>query len=287
MLHFVFFQGTIQNKVIKTKPFFHKREQFFKYKYRKNAYKSNESTVLNLSRKKYILKDRKNVNIKMELSDLSKNKNNENQDISGDGGVIKTIIQKGSGLNIQDGFQVKLNYQGQLSDGRIFDSSFTKNKPFSFIVGDGKVIKGWEVGVRSMKVGEKSKFFISSRYGYKKKGIPPIIPPNADLYFEIEIIDAVQPTVATKVPELVIKQETTGTTSKNQKNSKKNSTLDRFFFISPFSSQSGEQAPWWLNPNITFALIFFLILILFYLVYSLGGINQSFDNPRSILDSYE
>ena len=95
-------------------------------------------------------------------------------------------MKEGEGLGIKDGFQVKLNYQGQLSDGRVFDSSLTRKKPFSFKIGEGKVIKGWEIGIKSMKVGEKAKFFISSRYGYKKKGIPPIIPPNADLFFEIE-----------------------------------------------------------------------------------------------------
>jgi len=233
------------------------------------------------------------MNTTMSSSNFSEQISSENQDITGDGGVIKTILQKGNGFAIQEGFQVKLNYQGQLSDGRIFDSSFTKNKPFSFTIGDGKVIKGWEIGIKSMKVGEKAKFYISSRYGYKKKGIPPIIPPNADLYFEIEIIDAIQPQIPEKIPKLVTDQETIKTASKNKKNSKDSkdslpdSPIDKFFFISPFSSQSGEQAPWWLNPNITFALIFFLILVLFYLVYSLGGINQSFDNPNSILDSYE
>merc|ERR1712216_418328 len=68
-----------------------------------------------------------------------------------------------------------------------------EKKPFSFVLGEGKVISGWEVGIKAMKVGEKSEFFISSQYGYKKKGIPPIIPPNADLFFEIEIIDAETP----------------------------------------------------------------------------------------------
>ena len=68
------------------------------------------------------------------------------------------------------------------------------------------------------------------------------------------------------------------------KNSEKSLSSDKFFFISPFSSQSGEKAPWWLNPNITFFLIFIFIIFLFISVYSLGGINHSFDNPSSILD---
>jgi len=129
----------------------------------------------------------------MSLNDFSEKNNRKDQDISKDGGVVKNTIAEGSGILINDGYEVKLNYQGKLSDGRIFDSSLTRKKPFSFTIGEGKVISGWEIGIKSMKVGEKAKFYISSKYGYKKKGIPPIIPPNADLFFEIEIIDAVKP----------------------------------------------------------------------------------------------
>jgi|Transcript_8160 FKBP-type peptidyl-prolyl cis-trans isomerase len=225
---------------------------------------------------------------KMNISDFSEENNNKGQDISKDGGVIKTVIKEGAGVTIKDGYEIKLNYQGKLNDGRIFDSSFTRKKPFSFTLGEGKVISGWEIGIKSMKVGEKAKFYISSKYGYKKKGIPPIIPPNADLFFEIEIINAIKPDEKEPVIELnkSIEDFTGSFKSYNiKKNSGAEITSNKFFFISPFSSQSGEKAPWWLNPNITFFLIFLLILFLFVIVYSLGGINQSFENPNSILNS--
>lgn len=225
---------------------------------------------------------------KMSLNDFSEKNNRKDQDISKDGGVVKNTIAEGSGILINDGYEVKLNYQGKLSDGRIFDSSLTRKKPFSFTIGEGKVISGWEIGIKSMKVGEKAKFYISSKYGYKKKGIPPIIPPNADLFFEIEIIDAVKPEKSELSRDLV-KSDTDLSGSFKKYEKKKDlandSTSEKFFFISPFSSQSGEKAPWWLNPNITFFLIFLLVITLFVVVYSLGGINQSFDNPNSILDS--
>jgi len=225
---------------------------------------------------------------KMNLSDFSEENNNTSQDISKDGGVIKTIVNEGTGLTINDGYEIKLNYQGKLNDGRIFDSSLTRKKPFSFTLGEGKVISGWEIGIKSMKVGEKAKFYISSKYGYKKKGIPPIIPPNADLFFEIEIINAVRPDKNELIKERSksIEDFTGSFKSYNiKKNSSEEIASNKFFFISPFSSQSGEKAPWWLNPNITFFLIFLLILFLFVVVYSLGGINQSFENPNSILNS--
>jgi FKBP-type peptidyl-prolyl cis-trans isomerase len=228
------------------------------------------------------------VSQKMSLNGFSDEDSLQYENISKDGGVLKNIIKKGYGPLIQNGFQVKLNYQGKLSDGRVFDSSLTRKKPFSVVIGEQKVISGWEIGIKSMKMGEKAKFFISSKYGYKKKGIPPIIPPNADLFFEIEIIDVIEKIETdTKKMSLNQTQEVLLSSELVQKKNESDYTYssDKFFFISPFSSQTGEKAPWWLNPNITFFLIFLIIIILFTLVYSLGGINNSFDNPSSILDS--
>ena len=111
--------------------------------------------------------------LKMNSSNLENIDSKGEQDLSGDGGVIKKTIKEGSGDFIQDGAEVKLNYLGKLSDGRVFDSSFARKKPFSFVLGEGKVISGWEVGIKAMKVGEKSEFFISSQYGYKKKRDSP------------------------------------------------------------------------------------------------------------------
>lgn len=106
-----------------------------------------------------------------------------------------------------------------------------------------------------MKVGEKAKFYISSKYGYKKKGIPPIIPPNADLFFEIEILDATEPIKSDILDNVNAQKNDIPTSIKNYQNTDGSSSeapKDKFFFISPFSSQTGEEAPWWLNPNITF-----------------------------------
>jgi len=240
---------------------------------KKNSHRSNNITF---------------VHQKMNLNGFSDEDNLLYENISKDGGVLKKIIKEGRGPLIENGFDVKLNYQGKLSDGRVFDSSLTRKKPFSFVVGEQKVISGWEIGIKSMKMGEKAKFLISSKYGYKKKGIPPIIPPNADLLFEIEIIDVIEKNDIDNKKKPQNKAEEISRSSEllqTKNNSKNSSSSDKFFFISPFGSQTGEKAPWWLNPNITFLLIFLLITSLFALVYSLGGINHSFDNPSSILDS--
>ena len=127
----------------------------------------NQNVLPFHQKKKYRSFFGSNSKIKMKSNNFSGKDEQIKQDISGDSGVIKTIIKEGSGSLIQDGFQVKLNYEGKLENGRVFDSSLIKNKPFSFIVGDGKVISGWELGIKSMKIGEKAEFYISSKYGYK------------------------------------------------------------------------------------------------------------------------
>lgn len=250
-----------------------KNQGHFLFSKKKNSYRSN---IISLNQQK------------MNLNGFSDEDNLLYENISKDGGVLKKIIKAGRGPLIENGFDVKLNYQGKLSDGRVFDSSLTRKKPFSFVVGEQKVISGWEIGIKSMKMGEKAKFLISSKYGYKKKGIPPIIPPNADLLFEIEIIDVIEKNDIDNKKKLQNQTEEISSSSETlqTKNGSNNSySSGKFFFISPFGSQTGEKAPWWLNPNITFLLIFLLITSLFALVYSLGGINHSFDNPSSILDS--
>lgn len=80
-------------------------------------------------------------------------------------------------------------YTGKLEDGTQFDSNQNKEDPFSFVLGGGKVIKGWEVGVSTMKKGEKSLFILKPDYAYGANGSPPRIPANATLHFEIELLE--------------------------------------------------------------------------------------------------
>nr|UXY87610.1 FK56-binding protein 1 [Cryptomonas curvata] len=208
------------------------------------------------------------------------------EDLNSDGGVIKKIIKAGNGLAVKDKFTVKVHYEGKLESGVIFDSSYERKEPYVFIIGEGKVIKGWEIGIKTMKVGEKAKFEILPSYGYKKKGIPPIIPPDAKLFFEIEVLEAVESenfkeTLVTdldreiaRTPADIAKDYENRLKKKIKEN--KERSFENFFFISPFRSQTGQQAPWWLNPNITFILVFFFVFILFGIVLSLGGIHQGY-----------
>ena len=80
---------------------------------------------------------------------------------------------------------------GTLQDGSVFDSSHKRGRPFRFQIGIGKVIKGWDEGVLNMKIGEKATLHISSDYGYGTAGAGGVIPPNADLIFEVELLEIV------------------------------------------------------------------------------------------------
>ena len=94
----------------------------------------------------------------------------------------------GTGPQIQNHYKVTVHYRGFLEDGTEFDSSFKRNKPFEFQIGIRQVIPGWEIALMDMKVGGKRKIRIPSELAYGKTGTGNLIPPNASLIFEIEII---------------------------------------------------------------------------------------------------
>uniref|UniRef100_A0A182P654 peptidylprolyl isomerase n=1 Tax=Anopheles epiroticus TaxID=199890 RepID=A0A182P654_9DIPT len=111
-------------------------------------------------------------------------------DLSGDGGVQKRILQEGTGDDRPSKrCSVSLHYTGTLdADGKKFDSSRDRNQPFQFTLGTGSVIKAFDMGVASMKLGEKCILKCAPEYAYGSSGSPPNIPPNATLNFELEIL---------------------------------------------------------------------------------------------------
>jgi len=106
-------------------------------------------------------------NFKMQINENSQNENLI-QKLTEDGGVIKKIITYGNGAKVEFNSTVQLHYIGKLDTGLVFDSSYERKEPYLFSMGENKVIKGWEIGIKSMCVGEKAQFEISSEYGYKK-----------------------------------------------------------------------------------------------------------------------
>ncbi len=102
--------------------------------------------------------------------------------------VQKEIIREGAGPEAKPGDTVFVHYTGTLTDGSKFDSSLDRGTPFSFVLGSGQVIQGWDMGVSGMKVGEKVRLTIPPELGYGPLGYPPVIPEHATLIFEIELL---------------------------------------------------------------------------------------------------
>jgi peptidylprolyl isomerase len=102
---------------------------------------------------------------------------------------LKYIDEKvGTGASPQKGKKVKVHYTGRLTNGNKFDSSVDRNEPFEFVIGVGQVIAGWDEGVMSMKVGGQRKLIIPANLGYGARGAGRVIPPNAELHFDVELL---------------------------------------------------------------------------------------------------
>jgi peptidylprolyl isomerase len=97
-------------------------------------------------------------------------------------------IKVGTGASPQTGQTVEVHYTGWLADGTKFDSSRDRGQPFTFVIGTGQVIKGWDEGVASMKVGGQRRLIIPPALGYGASGSPPVIPANAQLIFDVELL---------------------------------------------------------------------------------------------------
>ena len=105
-----------------------------------------------------------------------------------DSGLRYKIIQKGSGAQAETGKSVSVHYEGSLDNGQVFDSSYRRKDPITFTLGIGQVIQGWDEGIALLKEGDKARFVIPSYLGYGERGAGGVIPPNATLVFDVELV---------------------------------------------------------------------------------------------------
>lgn len=108
--------------------------------------------------------------------------------ITTDSGLQYQVLKAGSGDTARSGQKVKVHYTGWLTNGTKFDSSVDRGEPFEFKLGARQVIPGWDEGVAGMKVGEKRRLTIPSKLAYGKRGAGGVIPPDATLIFDVELL---------------------------------------------------------------------------------------------------
>ncbi|MDP5200172.1 peptidylprolyl isomerase [Flavobacterium sp. DG2-3] len=104
-------------------------------------------------------------------------------------GLRYKMIQKGDGKKAEAGKTVSVHYEGSLENGKVFDSSYPRKKPIEFKLGIGQVIEGWDEGIALLQVGDKARFVIPSDLAYGPAGAGGVIPPNATLIFDVELMD--------------------------------------------------------------------------------------------------
>ena len=109
----------------------------------------------------------------------------EKIDLTNDGGVVKELISKGGGKQVDTGDILAIKYQAYLKDS---NKIIAKGEKETCIVKDGSLIKGWDIGISSMNVGEKAKITLNSKYAYGSKGVDPIIPPDSDIVLDLHVL---------------------------------------------------------------------------------------------------
>jgi FKBP-type peptidyl-prolyl cis-trans isomerase FkpA len=120
------------------------------------------------------------------LAQITQQDNNMDQNLKAE------ILKEGTGEISKNGDKVSVHYTGWLENGTKFDSSVDKGTPFEFTLGAGQVIQGWDLGVAGMKIGEKRKLTIPPELGYGAQGAGGVIPPNATLIFEVELLGIIK-----------------------------------------------------------------------------------------------
>eukprot|EP01038_Epipyxis_sp_PR26KG_P005858 gene5858-8081_t len=212
-----------------------------------------------------------------------------------DGGVVKDVIIPGQGKRIEPGDILAIEYDASIKGSQ---KPFAKGDREQVIVRDGSLIKGWDLAVDSMRIGEKAKIICSAPYAYGEKGIANVIPANAEIEINIKVLAwlgnqlrpeslfqkdlDIDPFIAS-TPEAIQAEYDDMQAKKVDKYAGnileiyirriKNISFG-FGGSGFFTSQSGEKAPWYLNPNLTFPAMITIVIVAFITVFSTGSVKE-------------
>lgn len=205
-------------------------------------------------------------------------------------GLIKTVAKEGSGVRVKLGDIATVKYSCYVPGNPV---PFARSARQKMVVGDGNMIEGWERAVRSMRVGERSMVrIVAPELGYGKAGVPPVVPGNyAELELDVEILDS-QPATANIDFDSLAEADNTPRTASDiaaafaarQAAASGEPELEglewaiakakSFYFFGLFEGETGERAPWFLRPSITFPLAFLVVGAAFYVSYVAGAISE-------------
>ena len=225
-------------------------------------------------------------------------------------GIVKTVSQEGQGppLELGDIATVKYScYVVPTEKNKSNPAPFAKSSKQKVVVGDGSMIDGWDKALRTMRVGERSivRIHNAQDFGYGPQGVPPVVPPNAELEFDIRILDAQPATANIDFDSLATADRTPRTASEiaaafEQRQAVRAAEMEgkeqkegleaflekakNFYFFGLFEGETGERPPWFLRPSITFPLAFVTVGAAFYVTFAGGGINQRGAQIKDELD---
>eukprot|EP00611_Tribonema_gayanum_P013740 TRINITY_DN2490_c0_g1_i1.p1 TRINITY_DN2490_c0_g1~~TRINITY_DN2490_c0_g1_i1.p1 ORF type:complete len:284 (+),score=120.66 TRINITY_DN2490_c0_g1_i1:78-929(+) len=209
-------------------------------------------------------------------------------DLSGDGGVLRRVVRRGGGKELLTGDIALVKYTGRVKDtGLVFAAA----DEYRCTLEDGTMISGWDIGLGGLTVGDKAVITCTSRYAYGSDGVPPVVPPGAEIDFELEVLEhegnimnpatfADANPLTPRTPESIrtefdrkrqLQASMAGEEAEGMEKVKQ--WLKKIYIFGLFESLDGADAPWYLRPAITFPIMFAVCGVAFYCVVFLNGIT--------------
>jgi len=203
-------------------------------------------------------------------------------------GLVKTIAKEGNGMPVNDGDIATVKYSCAVPNSM----PFSRSERQQMIVGDGSMIDGWDIVLQSMTIGERAVVRIKDpELGYGAAGFPPLIPPNAEIEIDVEVLDSERQR-SLNLDEIMLDPSTPRTAAdiaaaydrllaEKALQPPKKEGLEGFleeaknwYFFGLFEGETGQEAPWYLKPSITFPLAFLIVGATFYVCVIGGAITE-------------